>query len=147
MNKDQLIKVYGTLKNHTVDSAISDGDIHNDALALASDLYDDQFGESPEVNNFQDIINKRIKGIKRETDGNTPGTHINEDLYVDGDIYIKVNNQWQKLSLGDLINRITNLESLWEHYTENNTTYVRPKKVDNKNVPVLAPGFFDSTVS
>ena len=147
MNNGKDIRIYGTLINHTVDTELAQDGVHNDTLSYAKQSFDDQFGEPNKVDNYQDIINKRIKGIKRETGGNTPGTHVNEDLYVDGDIYIKVNNQWQKLSLGDLINRITNLESLWEHYTENNITYVRPKKVDNKNIPVLAPGFFDSTVS
>ena len=152
INEGKEIKVYGTLINHTVDNAGTSSNphtdsIHNDKLSYARQSYDDQFGENKWIDNYQDVINKRIKGITRKTTGNNPGTYINEDLYVDGDIWIKVNGQWQKLSLGDIINRIIELESLWEHYTSNNTTYVRPKKVNNTNVPVLAPGFYDSTVN
>lgn len=136
MNKDQLIKVYGTLKNHTVDSAISDGDIHNDALALASDLYDDQFGESTKVNNFQDIINKRVKGITRPNNG---PTYVNEDLYVDGDIYIKVGGQYVKLDLGDLINTVNQLKSYW--------TLEGNNLVAKANCSATASGFYDRTVN
>lgn len=78
------IKVYGTLMNHTVDNTIGDGDLHNDKLALARQLYDDQFGETTKVNNFQDIINKRVKNI---TSGNG-STTVNGDLIVTGDLII-----------------------------------------------------------
>ena len=62
MTANRNIKIYGTLLNATVNAIIGDAD-HNDALAYAYQLYDDRFGESTLVNNFQDIINKRVTAI------------------------------------------------------------------------------------
>lgn len=153
MNQGKDIKVYGTLVNHTVDNTIGDGQLHNDKLAVARQLYDDQFGESTKVNNFQDIINKRIKGITRKTSGSDAGTHVNEDLYVGnpstgaGDIYLPDGHGgWKKLvipevpDLTDILNRLAFLESLWEISGE----YIQPKNLVKK---VKGPGFFDSTVN
>ena len=62
MTANRNIKIYGTLLNATVNAIIGDAD-HNDALAYAYQLYDDRFGDEEAVNNFQDIINKRLTAI------------------------------------------------------------------------------------
>lgn len=63
MTASRDIKIYGTLLNATVNSTIGDA-THNDALCYAYQLYDDKFGEpTANVNNFQDIINKRLTAI------------------------------------------------------------------------------------
>lgn len=152
---DKLIRVYGTLINNTVDNTIGsihpeDEHQHNDALAYAKQLYDDKFGDSPNENNFQDVINKRIKGIKRQTDtpsatSSTPNkTVIGDDLYVTtGNIYIPDGHGgWTPLTIPDLtsiLNRLAALEAMWEISGE----YIQPKNLAKK---VKGPGFFDSTV-
>ena len=144
MNQGKDIKVYGTLVNHTVDNTLPNDGVHNDTLAYAKQLYDDQFGESTKVNNFQDIINKRVKGITREGSGNAAGTHVNENLYVGGTIYVPDGSGgWTPLTIPDLtsiLNRLTALEALWEISGE----YIQPVGLVKK---VKGPGFFDSTVS
>ena len=62
MTANREIKVYGTLVNATVNQATGDAN-HNDALGYAYQIYDDKFGESTAVSNFQDNINKRVTAI------------------------------------------------------------------------------------
>ena len=121
------IKVYGTLVNHTVDSSIGDNN-HNDKLAYARQLYDDKFGETTKVNNFQDVINKRVKNIT--SDGNK--TFIEGDLYING----------QKVNLADILARLEALEAsvLWKA----NGEYLEPSTSVNK---VKGAGFFDTTIN
>ena len=73
------IKVYGTLINHT-QGTITDA-THNDMLMKAYQLYDDRFGATG-VNNYQDVINKRVTAITY-ADGITT---IAGDLIVTGNI-------------------------------------------------------------
>lgn len=96
------IRVYGTLVNHTTIPA--DGDRarvdsgHNDSIAYAYQLYDQRFGASPSVQNYQDNINKRVKGITY--DPSTGRTSVTGDLYVAGDLV--VNGNVSGISLDDL---------------------------------------------
>lgn len=99
METAKEIKIYGTLRNHTLDPNKADAQnpqLHHDALAYAKELYDDQFGEPVAVDNYQDEINKRVKGIKYNEghpgtttiDGNlivTGDTNLEGDLEVEGD--------------------------------------------------------------
>ena len=116
MEANKKIRVYGTLMNHTLDRTISDN-THNDALAYAYQLYDDRFGVTPNANNFQDVINKRLTAISYAdgvttienrdhskgnpymfvVKGNTnidgtldvqENTHLHKDLQVDGNTNI-----------------------------------------------------------
>lgn len=70
MERSKKIKIYGTLVNNTLDRSLSGGAFnstdysHNDALAYAKQLYDDKFGDSTPVENFQDMINKRVTAIR-----------------------------------------------------------------------------------
>lgn len=126
------IKVYGTLMNHTVDNTIGDGDLHNDKLALARQLYDDQFGETTKVNNFQDIINKRVKNI---TSGNG-STTANGDLIVTGDLIIN----GQRFNPADILSRLAALEAIWKIQGG----YIVPaSSVDQ----VKAAAYFDTSVN
>lgn len=59
MTPNREIKVYGTLVNATVNNTIGDSN-HNDAIVYARQVYDDTFGETVAVKNFQDQINKKI---------------------------------------------------------------------------------------
>lgn len=80
-----MIRIYGTLRNWTVNKDIADfnptrqgcikvrtsekdGSGHDDAIALAYQLYDNRFRECDRNLNpwerFQDIINKRVTNIK-----------------------------------------------------------------------------------
>lgn len=147
-DNEKLIRVYGTLINNTVNSTIGsihseDEHQHNDALAYAKQLYDDKFGDSPNENNFQDVINKRIKGITRNASNPQQGTHVNENLYVDGTIYIPDGHGgWTALTMPDLsniLNRLAALEAMWEISGE----YIQPVGLVKK---VKGPGFYDSTV-
>ncbi len=126
------IKVYGTLMNHTVDNTIGDGDLHNDKLALARQLYDDQFGETTKVNNFQDIINKRVKNIT-SGDGTTT---VNGDLIVTGDLIIN----GQHFNPADILARLAALEAIWKIQSG----YIVPASDVDK---VKAGGFWDTTVN
>jgi outer membrane murein-binding lipoprotein Lpp len=78
-NKD--IRIYGTLVNHTVNSALSDNN-HNDALAYAYQIYDDRFGANPNAANFQDAINKRVTAISYSNGVTT----IDGNLVVSGNV-------------------------------------------------------------
>ena len=62
MAANREIKIYGTLVNATVNGEVADAN-HNDALGYAYQIYDDRFGDSTPVNNFQDNINKRVTAI------------------------------------------------------------------------------------
>lgn len=163
MKANKEIRVYGTLLNHTLDPTKSNGnkadaDFHNDALAYAYQLYDDRFGESVAVNNYQDIINKRLTAISyannvttienRDKSKGNPymlvvkgNTNIGGDLHIDGDLYYKdaAGNE-HKLDLSDLIARIEALESLW---TVSGNTLVPV----NRSRSVTAAGFYDSTIN
>lgn len=88
MEQSKDIKIYGTLVNHTVDPNKSDA-THHDALAYAKELYDDRFGmekapHNTPCENYQDRINKRVKGITYQ-EGDPGVTTINGDLVVTGD--------------------------------------------------------------
>lgn len=138
------IKVYGTLVNYTtIPSQENGGDQtrvdsqHNDAIAYAYQLYDDRFGATPNVQNYQDYINKRLTDISYNNgtttienrtpisedhytlvvngDTNLNGdVHITEDLHVDGDTYVDgdlhITGQTD-LTLGDLYNVNKNADS------------------------------------
>lgn len=128
------IKVYGTLVNYTVDDSIGDGDLHNDKLAYARQLYDDQFGETTKVNNFQDIINKRIKNIKSRGSK----TIIEGDLEINGDLIINVDGE--EVSLKDIVRRLKALERIWKI----SGNYIVPaSEIDQ----VKANAYFDTSVS
>ena len=128
------IKVYGTLVNYTVDDSIGDGDLHNDKLAYARQLYDDQFGETTKVNNFQDIINKRIKNIKSRGSK----TIIEGDLEINGDLIINVDGE--EVSLKYIIRRLKALERIWKI----SGNYIVPaSEIDQ----VKANAYFDTSVS
>lgn len=126
MEKNKEIKVYGTLKNWTIDSQKKGKDpisgIHYDAIAYADQLYDNWFGESTPVNNFQDVINRRITAIKytngtttiQNRDGINPlstdpyvlkvigPTNIEGGFYLDGTFYVKKNGQWIPIDIAQL---------------------------------------------
>ena len=89
----KYIRVYGTLVNHTVDSDLSDS-IHNDMLSYAKQLYDDQFYAGQKtINNYQDIINKRVTAISFTDDGEGGGVTTIENRNSDpGDPYMLVVN-------------------------------------------------------
>lgn len=69
MAANREIKVYGTLVNATVNREVADAN-HNDALGYAYQIYDNKFGDSTPVNNFQDNVNKRVTAISY-ADGTT----------------------------------------------------------------------------
>lgn len=85
MDNNKIIRIYGTLRSWTVNKDIADfnptregcikvrtsekdGSGHDDAIALAYQLYDNRFRECDRNLNpwerFQDIINKRVTNIK-----------------------------------------------------------------------------------
>lgn len=85
MDNNKIIRIYGTLRNWTVNKDIADfnptrqgcikvrtsekdGSGHDDAIALAYQLYDNRFRECDRNLNpwerFQDIINKRVTNIE-----------------------------------------------------------------------------------
>lgn len=128
------IKVYGTLVNYTVDDSIGDGDLHNDKLAYARQLYDDQFGETTKVNNFQDIINKRIKNVKSRGSK----TIIEGDLEINGDLIINVDGE--EVSLKDIVRRLKALERIWKI----SGNYIVPASQVNQ---VKANAYFDTSIN
>jgi hypothetical protein len=151
-NKD--IRIYGTLVNHTVNSALSDNN-HNDALAYAYQIYDDRFGANPNAANFQDAINKRVTAISY-SDGITI---VNGDLVVSGNLITETSGgSTGTLDIQSLIERISALEgkvaqlervienlpstpsgsSLWALSQDGN--YIVSAK------PAHAPGFYDTTI-
>lgn len=126
MEKNKEIKVYGTLTNWTVDDNKKGVDpisgVHYDAVAYADQLYDKWFGEVVHVNNFQDIINRRVTAIKygdgtttiENRDGVNPladnpyvlkvigSTNIDGSLYLGGTLYVRKNGQWVPIDLVQL---------------------------------------------
>lgn len=151
-NKD--IRIYGTLVNHTVNSALSDNN-HNDALAYAYQIYDDRFGANPNADNFQDAINKRVTAISYSNGITT----VNGDLVVSGNLVTETGEgSTSTLDIQSLIERISALEgkvahleqvienlpstpsgsSLWTLSQDGN--YIVSAK------PAHAPGFYDTTI-
>lgn len=107
MTANREIKIYGTLLNATINAAIGDAD-HNDALGYAYQLYDNRFGEETPVDNFQDIINKRLTAISY-ADGvttikNRPGTPdgVPYMFIVDGNSNINGNLKTKNISADDI---------------------------------------------
>lgn len=170
MKASKDIRVYGTLLNYTLDPNKSNGDIrvdndaHNDALANAYQLYDERFGESNPINNYQDVINKRLTAISyadtnggvttiENRDGSTGhpyvlivkgNTNIKGDLYVDGDIYYKDDNgDTHKIDLSELMDRIAALESMWE-INPNDATQIIAKTYNGTRRSAAAYGFYDT---
>lgn len=161
MEANKEIKVYGTLKNWTVDDNKKGVDpisgAHYDAVAYADQLYDKWFGESTPVNNFQDVINRRLSAIQygegtttiKNRTGVTPSsnnpyvlkvvgpTNIQGDIYCDGTIYVKRNGQWVPFDLTQILNDIAELKSLWK---KEGTSLV---PVDSSR-SVKAFGFYDT---
>lgn len=166
MKANKEIRVYGTLKNHTLDPSKSNGHVgdsvfHNDALAYAYQLFDDRFGEPTAVNNYQDVINKRLTAISYATPGITTienrdgsqgnpymlivkgNTNIGGKLYVDGDIYYKGSDgNYHPLSLDDILARLAALEArpiLWEiDPSDANRVVAKDSRA------AVAKGFYDS---
>lgn len=164
-NRSKYIKVYGTLLNHTLDvnksnGNTSDNDYHNDAIALAYQLYDNRFFSSDTIENYQDMINKRLTAISyannvttienRDHSKGNPymlivkgNTNIGGDLYVDGSIYYKKpDNTYEQLDLGDILNRLANLEAhmLWELGNDGKVHTIGDKAA-------AAHGFYDTDPS
>lgn len=107
MTANREIKIYGTLLNATINAAIGDAD-HNDALGYAYQLYDNRFGEETPIDNFQDIINKRLTAISY-ADGittikNRPGTPdgIPYMFVVEGNSNINGNLKTKNISADDI---------------------------------------------
>lgn len=144
MEQSKEIKVYGTLMNHTIDpdkqGVDKYGEPHYDAIAYAWQLYDNHFGEPVSVDNYQDVINKRLTAISYIEDepGKDPYTVIDSDLEINGDvrgielwelddvadtaknpqdgailIYDATIGQWKPsdITLNSIINRIEQLEA------------------------------------
>ncbi len=139
--QEKYIRIYGTLINHTVDPELAEDGVHNDTLSYAKQSFDDQFGEPNKVDNYQDIINKRIKGIKRQNSTPTPSssnpqkTVISDDLYLPtGKIYIpNGSGGWMEINLA-------NMQSHWHVDTDG-------KLVANDGKAAKAAGFYDTTVN
>ncbi len=138
METGRDIRVYGTLVNYTLDSEISDTD-HNDALANAYQLYDARFGEATNVDNFQDVINKRLTAISYangittirnragvqdgspymfivDGDSNVKGDlvvddnlHVQDNLTVDGNTTIRGNIQINGTISGGTLRSLTDV--------------------------------------
>lgn len=161
MEKNKEIKVYGTLTNWTVDDNKKGVDpisgVHYDAVAYADQLYDKWFGEVIPVNNFQDIINRRLTAIKygdgTTTIQNRPGvnplatnpyvlkvigpTNIEGGLYHEGTFYVKKNGEWVPVDFIQMMEDIAELKSLWK---KEGTSLV---PVDSSR-SVKAFGFYDT---
>lgn len=90
------IKVYGTLVNKTTDPndqhEVNNNGIHNGYIAYAYQLYDDQFSTPAninDVNNYQDVINKRLTNITYSaTNVTINGNTYNDVTHIEGDTYI-----------------------------------------------------------
>lgn len=142
-NTDQHkeIKIYGTLVNHTVDPEVFNVDEHNDALAYANQIYDDKFGESNKVDNFQDIINKRVKGIKRQTTTPTPSSSNPQKTVISDDLYLPTGKIYVPNGSGGWIEiNLANIQTHWHIDTDG-------KLVANDGKAAKAAGFYDTTVS
>lgn len=90
------IDVYGTLVNRTTDprDQHEDGNngIHNGYIAYAYQLYDDQFSTPAninDVNNYQDVINKRLTKIEYDPSKNIDGDTYNYVTTIGGNTYIE----------------------------------------------------------
>lgn len=95
MEQSKEIKVYGTLMNHTIDSTKEGvdkyGTHHYDAVAYAWQLYDDKFGQPIPVDNYQDVINKRLTAISYIDEvGKDPCTIIKNPDGSDGTPYMLI---------------------------------------------------------
>lgn len=159
------IKVYGTLVNQTCGGDFSNQgdathDSHNDMLAYARQIYDDRFGGDTPADNYQDSINKRVKGIKYDPE--TGITYVT-NLYVskDGDSYTDITEVAQdgdkikaledkiaalEAKLANITTQITNIvdgECYWEVQTMGDLGEVLVAK---NNRPAVAKGFYDSEV-
>ena len=96
MDTNKEIRIYGTLVNWTIDpnkqgTAVTTvtprGLQHYDAVAYAKHLYDDQFGDPTPVNNFQDVINRRVTGITYDNGTTTiAGNTVVNNLTVNGTV-------------------------------------------------------------
>lgn len=169
MKANKEIRVYGTLLNHTLDANKSNGtkgvdnDFHNDALAYAYQLYDGRFFPNQDtIENYQDMINKRLSAISyADTNGGVTtisnrngskgnpyvlvvdgNTNIKGNLYIDGDLYYKDGDVYKPVDLSDIINRLDALEAgmLWEINGEG--------RVQAKNGrAAVAHGFYDSEMA
>lgn len=158
------ILVYGILKNHTLDPNRSNGttstpNYHNDAIAYAYQLYDHRFFDENTIENYQDMINKRLTAISyadgvttienRDHSKGDPymlvvkgNTNIDGDLYLAGDIYyVDGSGTPHKIDLSDIINRLTALENsiLWEVDSNNSNRIVA-----KANRSAAAYGFYDT---
>lgn len=116
MDNNKFIRVYGTLKSWTVNKDIADfnpsrqgcikvktsekdGSGHDDAIALAYQLYDNRFRECDKNLNpwerFQDMINKRVTNIRfvssnvcHEWADNTAYTQIDGKVEIPGTLRV-----------------------------------------------------------
>lgn len=141
------IKVYGTFVNYT-QGTITDAN-HNDMLMKAYQLYDDRFGATG-INNYQDVINKRLTAI----------THANGVTTITGDLVVtgktttpnlEVTNQFvykgQTLDPSTMDTDITSLKQAIEILNGNESV---PNSVKNiaaqyiANVVNNAPAAFDT---
>jgi len=163
MEANKKIRVYGTLMNHTLDRNISDN-THNDALAYAYQLYDDRFGVTPNANNFQDVINKRLTAISyadgvttienRDHSQGNPymfvvkgNTNIGGNLTIDGDLIVNgEGGGGESFDPSDILNQLAQLQNevnalkqLW-HLSADGTRVVSDR-------PAVAEGFYDSTMN
>ena len=164
-NKD--IRIYGTLVNHTVNSALSDNN-HNDALAYAYQIYDDRFGANPNADNFQDAINKRVTAISYSNGV----TNIDGNLVVSGNVISGGSSTPTDTSnLQALIDRIAALEgkvaqlerdidALEQTIANLPSTPSQPSTPSGSSLwtlsqdgnyiisvkPAHAPGFYDTTI-
>ena len=161
-NRNKNIRVYGTLLNWTLDPNKSNGnsndaDYHNDAIAYAYQLYDNRFGATPAIANYQDVINKRLTAISyadgvttiENRDGSkgdpymlmvNGNTNIGGNLHIDGDIYYKdEDGTYKPLDLSDILNRLEALEGMWE-INPNNSNQLIAKNGRS----AAAKGFYDT---
>lgn len=107
MDNNKTIRIYGTLRNWTVNKDIADfnptrqgcirvrtsekdGSGHDDAIALAYQLYDNRFRECDRDLNpwerFQDIINKRVTNIRYVST-------VNCHEWADADAYTQIDGK------------------------------------------------------
>ena len=141
------IKVYGTFVNYT-QGTITDAN-HNDMLMKAYQLYDDRFGATG-INNYQDVINKRLTAITYANGVTT----ITGDLVVTGKTTtpnLEVTNQFvykgQTFDPSTMATDITSLKQAVEILNGNESV---PNSVKNiaaqyiANVVNNAPAAFDT---
>lgn len=168
-NQSKEIRVYGTLKNWTLDPQKSNGNsadptYHNDALAYAYQLYDSRFfPDQTTIENYQDMINKRLTAISfadinggvttiENRDGSkgdpymlivNGNTNIGGDLHLDGDLYFKdEHGEYKPIDLSDILGRLEKLESMWEINPDDDTQIIA-KVYNNRRRSAAAYGFYD----